>query len=467
MNKKPLIEQREKTQTPFLMAGMGTLFLALTIVSLFLPGCTKPASNPVDKSRIPTSSGGYVGSEACRECHEGVYRGWQTTFHAQKFQKASSDFIIGDFVRKNTIGSGSGAMKMERQGEGSQASFWVSMAGADGQPARHQVEYVIGSIWKQVYITRLPNGAMQVLPVQWNVLERQWSAYNGPGEDHPRGAAWSEEGEMFQYKCMGCHTTNSKVEFDQTSKTYKTTWQEMGVGCEACHGPGEAHIKSDLIDKFDTIFNPPRMPDPSRAAMVCGSCHDVGLSPDGQYSYPVSYRPGDRLDFHLHKDDRVYPDGSPKTHHQQYNDWLASDHARAGVMCWDCHSVHVRGKFNRYQLKMPGSLLCMTCHRTVALKGAHSLHSTNNCISCHMPNTIKSATKGDLRSHRMSVVRPEWTVKQGGDQDEQPNSCNLCHYHKDYDPEKLAHFLRSVRKPEVCGECHHHKEEDPEDFDPF
>jgi predicted CXXCH cytochrome family protein len=328
---------------------------------------------------------------------------------------------------------------------------------------KYKIKYVLGSIWKQRYITEFPNGAMHVLPVQWNVLTEDWSDNFGLESQKPGdGSYWSDKGMMFQYQCMGCHTSGSKVTHDEAKDTYATRWVEMGVSCESCHGPGRAHVEADLPEKFDKILNPPRVPDPRRAAMVCGSCHDVGTSQDGQYAYPVNYKPGNELRFHLDKAPSQYPDGSPRTHHQQYNDWKSSGHARAGVMCWDCHSPHVRGKFNRFQLKLPGSLLCSTCHANVALKGAHSIHSTNNCIGCHMPNTVKSATAGDLRSHRMTVVRPEWTVKAGGDTAKQPNSCNLCHYHKDYEPERLVHFLYAVRKPEVCNNCH--GDDDPEDY---
>ncbi len=83
-------------------------------------------------------------------------------------------------------------------------------------------------------------------------------------------------------------------------------------------------------------------------------------------------------------------------------------------------------------------------------------------MGCHMPNTIHSATPGDLRSHRFVVVRPALTV-EAGDAQKQPNSCNLCHYHEDYDPERLVHYLRGVKKPVVCKSCHYHAEQDPDD----
>lgn len=439
--------------------------LPLLLILVLVGGCElrQSESEPVamEKSNghrsVKDLEATFVGSEACRECHEGVYRAWQTTFHAKKFQRANPFFITGDFEEHNTLDEGDTTTTMTREGD----TFFVETKGPDGALHKYEVKYALGSIWKQRYLTEFPNGALYVLPVQWNVKTREWTSYRGPEHFGPEdNEFWASEKQIFQYECMGCHTTNAKVEHDAQSDTYETTWTEMGVGCEGCHGPGSLHVKSDLPDKFDTILNPPRVPDPRRAAMVCGACHDRGRSPDGKYAYPVDYMPGEELQFHLDAQPGQFPDGSPALHHQQYNDWKKSGHERAGVMCWDCHSPHVRGKFNRYQLKLPGSLLCNTCHTSIERRGVHGLHSVNNCIGCHMPNTVKSATPGDLRSHSFKVIRPEWTVESGGDVEEQPNSCNLCHYHEDYAPERLVHFLEGIRKPQPCRECHYHDTED-------
>ncbi len=40
-----------------------------------------------------------------------------------------------------------------------------------------------------------------------------------------------------------CHSTNLKKNFDIENNTYQTTWSEIDVGCEACHGPGSRHVK--------------------------------------------------------------------------------------------------------------------------------------------------------------------------------------------------------------------------------
>ncbi len=450
---KPFLQKRGRL--------LGALFAAVVVGLVLVYAVNNDYVETVPGPEAPPT---YMGSLACKECHEGIYRGWQTTFHAKKFQVANADFIIGDFERENKVTVGGNTTVMSRKGE----DFFVTTLGPGGNEGSYRVKYVIGSIWKQRYVTEFPNGGRFVVPEQWNVVTEEWADYYGLASQEPgNGNYWSDRERLFQYKCMGCHTSDSEVTYDEAADTYRTSWNEMGVGCESCHGPGSTHLAADLPDKFDTIFNPPRIPDPRRAAMVCGACHDVGMSQDGQYAYPKEYRPGKELKFHLAEFAGTYPDGSPSTHHQQYNDWKSSGHARAGVMCWDCHSPHVRGKFNRYQLKLPGSLLCSTCHVTVARTGVHSIHSTNNCIGCHMPNTVSSGAAGALRSHRMKVVRPEWTVEAGGDLEKQPNSCNLCHYHRKYDPERLVHFLNAMRKPPTCTACHHHEDDAPEDYEPY
>jgi len=429
------------------------VLLPFLVLSL-LAGCERRSVEPSGPPPVVSSSSSdYVGGAACKECHEEIYNGWKATFHAYKFQPASPDFVVGDFSRNNSFTAHGTESLMRRSEQG----FAIVTKGPDGTSHRYPVRYAVGSVWKQRYITEFPDGGLFVLPLQWNVTSQEWVDYFGPAAHKPGdGLFWSDPGREFQYQCMGCHTTNSRVNFDAASKTFKTAWTDLGVSCEACHGPGRRHIEAKIQDKAATIINPAKVADPQRAVMICAACHTRGQSHDGKFAYPAAYRPGDQLNFQFDKKPAVYPDGSPKEHHQQFNDWEASGHAAAGVTCWDCHSPHARGKSNRFQLKLPGSLLCTTCH-TVEARGYHALHSVNNCIGCHMPSTVQSATPGDLRSHRMRVVRPELTVA-AGDVKKQPNSCNLCHYHRETDPERLVHTMQAAQKPAACKQCHDKEE---------
>ncbi len=421
------------------------------LLALALPLLAACQTSPGPAGQPPVD--GFVGSASCRECHEEIFNGCKATFHAYKFQPATPEFIEGDFDKRNTLPPGDPPARMTRQGD----RFFVTTGGPDGKQGTYAVKYVLGSLWKQRYVTEFPNGSLHVLPVQWNPGTQQWVQPPGPKGAKPgSGDFWADPERSFQKKCLGCHTTNARLGHDPAGGTYRTEWTELGVGCEACHGPGATHIAAPIANKQATVLNPARLADPRRAGMVCGACHTRGSSPDGAFAYPIGYRPAGKLNFLFDEKPGSYPDGSAKEHHQQYNDWKGSGHARAGVMCWDCHSPHAKGKSNRFQLKLPGSLLCQTCH-TVQPKGVHGLHSVNNCVGCHMASVIQSATPGDMRSHTFRVIRPELTVAAGSTA-KQPNSCNSCHYHEQTDPEDLVHFLKAVQKPATCKRCHDKEE---------
>jgi predicted CXXCH cytochrome family protein len=199
------------------------------------------------------------------------------------------------------------------------------------------------------------------------------------------------------------------------------------------------------------ILNPARLPDPHKAAMVCGQCHTRGKAKDGRHGYPtrgirrdneresvVPFQPGDDMLFTFDAGPAVHPDGSAMKHRQQYDDWLQSKHAAIGVMCWDCHDPHRHdAQYQRSQLREKGSKLCLTCHTNVTSRGIHGLHDVNSCVGCHMPTMATSANPHDIHSHTLKVVMPKTTIEAGGDLATQPNACNLCHYHQDDKPEEL------------------------------
>jgi predicted CXXCH cytochrome family protein len=351
----------------------------------------------------PAGAAGYVGSAACKECHDRVYASWQQTLHAK---------IVQD-VRKTP----------------------QALQGDWGQPFEHRkfekkdVRYIHGVQWKQRYI----NEQWQVYPAQWDFESQKWAGYN---VDKGGTADWRKS-------CAYCHV----VGFDGDT----LTWAEFGIGCEACHGPGERHVKAKPAERAGTIVNPASLPF-DYAASTCGQCHTRGKSPDGKWDHPIGFRVGDYLTTAHYvvtdkKNDQAWwPDGSVKQHRQQYPEWKESRHAKAGVTCIACHSVHEAT--SKFATRTSPNNLCVSCHATVStdsvtghapIAGAPQ-HS--DCVGCHMARTGKSADRGDERVHTFRVVKPEMTLKLGGgDPARQPNSCNGCHWHAQDAPASLQKAL--------------------------
>lgn len=353
----------------------------------------------------------YVGSQKCQKCHQRVYKTWQRTLHSKMIRDVGKEpeAIIGDFETPSDI-----------------RTF-----GTEG------IVYTIGNQWKQRYITQIDN-ELYILPAQYNLETGRWKPYHAKD--------WKER--PWLKKCGACHVTG--LDYDTRS------FVEPGVGCEACHGPGSKHV-----DEEDPLLVPKTITNPANLAVglqvqVCGQCHTRGESPDGEHGYPVGFKPGMSL---LNKYNTIdpasdtkhfWPNGHSKAHHQQYLDWRTSAHAKGGVTCISCHTVHDTGAATRYQTRLPGDKLCLSCHTPRDNPTlSHSLHDMNGCIGCHMAKVVKSAESGDLHDHTFKVIPPKDSVEHGG-VDKQANSCNYCHYHKDDDPAYLQQALDAVRtKPQA------------------
>ena len=435
--------ERWPTMVFILAAAVAVLALAMLVAP--------QVGAQAQKEKSPSVEGAtYVGSKNCEICHKKIYQGWNSTLHRRKILPADETTVVGDFYRNNTFkverGGKTYASRMLKKGK----DFFIETTAADGQMYTYKIEWVIGTTWKQRYVTQFPNGGMHILPVEWSVATEKWSDYQGlQSFDYNNPSFWAAKGRTWQDKCGSCHATGLSYDYDPKTHTYKNTnWLDNGAGCEACHGPGSKHMSAPSEEERRmTIINPANMP-PFIAAQVCGQCHTRGFTWDGKYEYPKGYYPGRQLFEFYQEKAGIWPGGEARQHHQQYLDWVKSKHANVGVSCWTCHSVHDRGKTERFALKKPGDALCVDCHKAAAKTGQktiHSIHDFGGCIGCHMPRTAKSSVLGDISLHTFKVVYPSVSIAKGGIE-KQPNSCNLCHYHKNDPPDKLQIYMDKIKE---------------------
>lgn len=198
---------------------------------------------------------------------------------------------------------------------------------------------------------------LKVLPGKWDTKTQSWAAIA------------SVDGVT---QCVGCHVTN----FDPDAKS----WTELGVGCESCHGPGEAHAESMEIADIQGL----KKLDSKKKTMVCGQCHSVGTDTTGKCAFPVTYLPGGDLDksFKL-------KDPGEKLQNRQYNDFITSKHYEGGMACADCHDPHGDKTKAPHQLKQPINDQCLACHAATIdslKKHAPSAGPDDTCATCHMVN---------------------------------------------------------------------------------
>jgi len=443
--------------------SMTRVLSVFLIVGIF--GCSshetekKQATN--DGPVISFGEPEYVGSEKCKDCHWREHDSWKHTLHSKFVQTANEDTVIGDFERKNKLrvnvsrraprmaGKKIAATMFRKDGK-----YYVNTIGPDWKAHDYEISEVIGINRRQNYITKFPNGELHVLPVEWIVDRRAWVDYFGLKDYYPgQGRYWSDAGRIWQIKCGSCHVTGMRVNYDKESGSFDTKWADLGIGCEACHGPGSNHIKAAkeyFEQEKETIVNPAKLPWRQRA-MVCGQCHNWGMSTvevspskEGfpkRYAFAQGYMPGKSLYLYY-----IENPEEEKKHHQQYNEWQEGEHSHAGIMCTTCHGVHEEGAHkspSKSQTRAAGDVLCTKCHTTTKKKGAHRIHTFGSCVGCHMPRTI-----GHEHSHTFKFISPEVSLRAGGVH-KAPNSCSSCHYHKDTPLINLVEFLDAVKKEDM------------------
>jgi hypothetical protein len=414
---------------PLVIAAVFTIALVIVIASTIVLKKTELVHEEAQlrgkfKDRFGAT---FVGSETCKKCHERTFLEWKTSLHSRMMRDVKLDPLanIGDFESPDNI-----------------RTF-----------TKEDIAYTLGSQWKQQYLKQEGKDLI-VLPAQYNVTTGQWKAYL---PDKPDKRSWFNE-------CAGCHATGVDPE--------KKTFVEMGVGCEACHGPGGNHVEAVPGYEIPTIIQARRLT-PAQAAQICGSCHTRGRDKTGKFAYPVDYQihKGEanmRLFFkEAHPDngndsEYFWPSGESKYSNQQYLDWKQSQHAKVGVVCVTCHNVHrATSTLVSTGDGGPGFLdaiisktrlfedrLCKSCHTTVQYRSVHKIHTFGSCVACHMPRVATIGEAGDSHSHTFSFMYPQVSLKEGG-VDKQPNACSSCHHHKNTPVEALIGFVEAAKKNDM------------------
>ena len=215
-------------------SGAAALVAATALLSACDPGATGPAS-----AAAPT----HVGRVVCAGCHEKQHELWQGSHHDLAMQVANTTTVLGDFDDASFTYLGVTSTFYKRDGK-----FFARTEGPDGKPSDYEIAYTFGVFPLQQYLVAFPGGRYQALSVCWDSRpveqggQRWFQLY--PDERIPPGDVlhWTGRNQNWNYMCAECHSTDLRRNYDAEQQRYETSWQEIDVSCEACHGPGSAHV---------------------------------------------------------------------------------------------------------------------------------------------------------------------------------------------------------------------------------
>jgi predicted CXXCH cytochrome family protein len=396
----------------------------------------------------------FVGSETCAGCHRAESQLWHSSQHDRAMDHATDKTVLGDFsgVTFDYFGTRSRFFRSE-------GKFLVETDGPDGKLATFEVKYTFGIYPLQQYLIEFPDGRIQALSLAWDSRSKESGGQRWfhlyPNEEirHNDVLHWTKLNQNWNFMCAECHSTGVRKNYDANTDRFATTFAEISVGCEACHGKGSRHVewargrqswwpfaRSDdpnkgLIVHFDERSqvtwpvdlksgNASRSIAPAtlrKEVETCGLCH----ARRGQFS--EEWQPGKWLS-ETHAVSPIgrglyYSDGQMLDEVYNYGSFKQSKMFAAGVTCSDCHEPHSA------KIRLPGDNVCLQCHapdRYTAV--THHRHEGLNpgltCTSCHMP--VRTYMVVDQRhDHSFRIPRPDLSVRYGT-----PNACNDCHVDK-------------------------------------
>lgn len=333
----------------------------------------------------------YAGSTECARCHESIYARWKNTLHAGALIHGGEVALLPE--------AGEAAERHLRAGE---------TAG---------VEFAIGRHWTRRYL--LFN--KRVSPFVYSIVSRGFSDY------YDKNYRRSD----YELECAGCHTTGAfatKAAAGVTAPPARRLgWAEPGVACEACHGPGSAHIE---YGSTAYITNPKKLT-PERRDMICMSCHTNGRDKSGEFKFALGYKPGGDLQSHFfamvpkpgqlkyNRENRFgfLADGSFADRARQFEYWKFMFFAKEGFSCEDC--LDFRGPGNSKSRPDAGvranespeffsvSEYCMSCHASRAPFAGYDPQAAETAIQASKCDFVKKRI-------RLENARGEY-------------SCGACH----------------------------------------
>jgi predicted CXXCH cytochrome family protein len=392
-----------------------------------------------------TTPASYVGTAVCKSCHEPEFTAWSGSHHDLAMQIASDSTVLGNFANAKFKINGIESSFFKRDNR-----FMVRTDGPDGKLTDYEISHTFGVYPLQQYLIPFPGGRYQVLPIAWDTRpqgdggQRWFHLYPKQKPDPKDPLHWTGIYHNWALQCAECHSTDLRKGYDPASDTYKTTYSEINVACESCHGQGSNHVnwagtahapypvqgdkglpvlKSRWHDAWafptaDAKYALRDTPAAPAAMNTCVACHARRSTLSEDRKAGASLENTHRLALPIAP--VYYVDGQQREEDYVWTSFLQSRMHQFGVTCMDCHDAHSQ------KLRTEGNALCTRCHNAAEFDAPkHHRHLAGGkgaqCVTCHMP-TQNYMVIHARQDHSMRVPRPDLSLTLGS-----PNACTQCH----------------------------------------
>ena len=417
--------------------------LVFLIIVVLLIGCTIAAifADYYRKSpKVVTAS--FVGRGSCASCHQPQLASFEGSHHDKAMAIATDESVLADF-NNQTLEHFGITSRMFRDGD----RYMINTEGPDGQLHDYEIKYTFGVEPLQQYMVEIqPStnsvagisdgyaenevGRVQVLRVSWDTRENKWFYLSPPDVldklDPSDPLHWTGITQNWNTTCAICHSTDFHKNFDLASNSYHSTFSEIDVSCEACHGPASYHV--ELAERASFFWDRnhgyglAKLKTENNLDQIstCAPCHSrraevvEGFSPSCNFDEYFALQ--------TINEPIYFADGQIRDEDYVHGSFIQSKMFHNGVKCSDCHDMHST------KLIHSGNQVCTSCHQHPAGKydtPNHHHHAVGTpgaqCVNCHMPQTTYMAVD-HRRDHSFRVPDPALSITTGT-----PNACTACH----------------------------------------
>ena len=377
--------------------------------------------------------GDFVGTDGCLDCHRRAHDLWATSNHARTFEPARADNLPPAVLEGRRVDHPPGRTRFHTEG----AEILAQTVGQGALVQDHPLGWVAGRRRIRMYVTRMADARLQVLPAMRAELPGEWFDYThllfGGGAAPPIVAPddasfWTGATRSWGARCASCHESGAVPRAPHLhGPGPRSLARDLGVDCESCHGAGRRHAEAWARDATDApLLSLGRL---ARDAQVtaCTRCHMEGERLGGGDA------PSDdlyeELDPTLLLDPtRVDARGRPLEliyHGLSFSVSRCAE--QGGLTCTRCHGAH-GGPYPALLGRPPtNDELCGSCHvelvRDVAAHSHHAPTATGAlCTSCHMPRLVIERGHGIITDHSFGIPDPDTAGT-----DAARDACSWCH----------------------------------------